>query len=291
MKIIPRLCILTVLVYSTAVACLPRKETPTPTLAPPTPMPLAAVLPAPITPVPVHALGEILGSKMIVGTSANFSPWEYLDAQNNVAGFDIELMREIGRRGNIQVEFQDLQDFNALLPALQAGQVQSVIAAMRPNTERRKQADFTAFYHYTTQSIVTNPDLPIQLSDPKDIRHYALGVEKDTALDSWVIYELIKPGLLPLNNLNRYNNAAEIVDALRNTQILIGLLDSYTAVQYQNNNQVKILLTDQITPDGMAIAVKKDTPRLVEELNQIIEEMRGEGFISRLEATYLAPRQ
>ncbi len=225
---------------------------------------------------------------MVVGTSANFSPWEYLDAQNNVTGFDIDLMREIARRGNVAVEFKDLQDVNTLIPALQSGQIQAAIAAMRPTAERRKQADFTDFYHYTSQAIVTNPTLPIVINDPKDVVRYALGVEKDTALDAWVIYDLIKPGLLPLDNLNRYNNSAEIVDALTKTEILIGLMDSFTAVQYQNNNQVKILWSDQITADGMAIAVKKDNDPFLKELNAIISGMQNEGFISRLESTYLA---
>lgn len=284
--------ILTVWISTILSGCLPdRAEQPvTPSPEAATPIPLVANLPDPATPTPSYPLGEILGGKMVVGTSANFSPWEYLDEQNNVAGFDIELMREIGRRGSIQVEFQDFQDFNALLPALQAGQVQAVIAAMHPTFERKKVADFTMFYHYTTQSIVTHPDVPLQISDPKDIVHYAIGVQKDTPLDTWVIYELIKPGLLPLNNFNRYDNADEIVDALTQMQILVGLMDSFTAVQYQNNNQVKIRYTEQITADGMAIAVKKDSPLLVDTLNQIITAMQNEGYISRLEAVFLAPR-
>jgi polar amino acid transport system substrate-binding protein len=290
MKNILRLAILAILLSSTAVACSFPKPTPTPlpTMTPPSPPPLAAVLPSPATAVPTYNLGEFVGEKMVVGTSANFSPWEYLDAQNNATGFDIDLMREIARRGNVAVEFKDLQDVNALIPALQSGQIQAAIAAMRPTAERRKQADFTNFYHYTSQAIVTNPTLPITINDPKDVVRYALGVEKDTALDAWVIYDLIKPGLLPLDNLNRYNNSAEIVDALTKTEILIGLMDSFTAVQYQNNNQVKILWSDQITADGMAIAVKKDNEPFLKELNAIISGMQNEGFISRLESTYLA---
>ena len=52
--------------------------------------------------------------KIVVGTSADYEPWEYKDADDNFVGIDMDIMREIGKRMGVEVEFQDL-GFDALV--------------------------------------------------------------------------------------------------------------------------------------------------------------------------------
>ena len=46
--------------------------------------------------------------KIVVGTSADYEPWEYKDENDEFVGIDMEIMREIGKRMGVEVEFQDL---------------------------------------------------------------------------------------------------------------------------------------------------------------------------------------
>ena len=46
--------------------------------------------------------------KIVVGTSADYAPYEYIDEAGNKTGFDIELMEEIGKRMGLEIEWQDM---------------------------------------------------------------------------------------------------------------------------------------------------------------------------------------
>ena len=60
--------------------------------------------------------------KIVVGTSADYEPWEYMDDNDEFAGADMEIMREIASRMGVEVEFQDL-GFDALVTAVKEGKV------------------------------------------------------------------------------------------------------------------------------------------------------------------------
>ena len=54
---------------------------------------------------------------MYVGTNAEFEPFEYREG-GNIVGFDIELIGEISKLINKDIEVEDMA-FDGLLPALQ----------------------------------------------------------------------------------------------------------------------------------------------------------------------------
>jgi len=245
------------------------------------PFPTIAAPPATTPP-----LSPIIGDTLHVATSADFPPWEYVDAEKNLKGFDIELMQEIAKRGGVSLDLQDTKDYNSLLSAIEKGEYQAAIASITPSEKRRKQVDFSNIYYPEYQSIVTAPDLPISIANPKDIVIYNIGVITNTALDRWVIEELARPGLLPLNNLNRYDTAEAMVQALTNNTILVGLMDSSTVLAYESDNKVRVILTEQIVEDGPAIALRKGDNELKQALNDIIHQLIKEGFIDVIAEKY-----
>jgi len=259
------------------------------------PMPTVTYTPQPTSPPfptiaapteEVLSLKPIVGDTLRVATSADFLPWEYLDKENNLKGFDIELIQEIARRGGVEADIRDYQNFDALLPAVEKGDVHVAIGSITPTEKRRQSVDFSEVYYREYQCIVTAPDLPITINEPKDIVIYNIGVITNTALDKWVIEELVRPGLLPLNNLNRYDSADALVYGLTTNAILIGLLDSSTAVAYESDHKLRILLTEQIVEDGPAIAIQKGNHELKQMLDKLIDKMLHEGFIDQLAEKY-----
>ena len=91
--------------------------------------------------------------KLIMGTNAEFEPFEYRDDNNNITGFDPELARYIAAELGMELEIVD-QDFDSLIPTLQAGKVDFVAAGMTADDERRASVDFTVDYYESTQSII-----------------------------------------------------------------------------------------------------------------------------------------
>jgi len=79
--------------------------------------------------------------RFVYGGDEAFAPYEYLDAQGRPAGFNVELLRELARKGGFEVEFQ-LGVWHGVLAAAQAGRVDLVSLA---RTDAREEAfDFVA---------------------------------------------------------------------------------------------------------------------------------------------------
>lgn len=80
-----------------------------------------------------------------IGTDTTFAPFEFQNDAGEFVGIDIDLLNAIAEDQGFEVELQSL-GFNAAVQALEAGQVDGVIAGMSITEERQKQFDFSEPY-------------------------------------------------------------------------------------------------------------------------------------------------
>ncbi len=92
-------------------------------------------------------------TKLIMGTNAEFAPFEFLDDSNQIVGYDIEIAKEIARAMNAELVIENM-NFDSLIAALNSGKVDLVIAGMTANDERRQQVDFSENYYDAAQVII-----------------------------------------------------------------------------------------------------------------------------------------
>ena len=95
---------------------------------------LAACRPAEPTPTPTPAVDTSWSrvqqaGKIVVGTSADYPPFESYDENFEIVGFDAALIREIGKVLGVEVELNDFA-FEGLGGALQLGQIDLSISAI-----------------------------------------------------------------------------------------------------------------------------------------------------------------
>ena len=91
----------------------------------------------------------------VVGTEASFPPFEYVEGGEFV-GFDMDLIREIGKMYGFDVEIRDIS-FDSLIPSLMTGNIDIIAAGMTITEEREKVVDFTIPYYSADQSIMVIP--------------------------------------------------------------------------------------------------------------------------------------
>jgi polar amino acid transport system substrate-binding protein len=249
-------------------------------------MALALLLGACAPKTPENKLAEIKAKgKMIVGTSADYPPFEYKDEQDNFVGFDMDLIREIGKRMGVEVEIQDMA-FDSLIAAVEQGKVDVVIASMAPTEERMQKVDFSIPYHYQKNSFLSAVDSMITLANPEDAAKYKIGVQTGTTLDDWVTKNLVEKGKMPAENVFRYERADQSILDLQAGRIDLVLTDSGPAKEYEKTGQAKIILTVKLFDTGENIALKKGEKELKAELDRIINELIQEGFIDELAKKY-----
>jgi len=82
---------------------------------------------------------------LLVGTSADWPPYEYVTPDGQYAGIDIRLAEEIGKALGVEVQIVDM-DFAALFQAVQDGRVHIVIADVAMKPQRLEAVDFSIPY-------------------------------------------------------------------------------------------------------------------------------------------------
>ncbi|MBO7699482.1 MAG: transporter substrate-binding domain-containing protein, partial [Eubacteriaceae bacterium] len=91
--------------------------------------------------------------KLIVGTEAQYAPYEYKNADADFAGCDIWLAQQIADALGVELEIVDMA-FDGIIPAVQAGQVDLGIAAFTRTDERAEVIDFSDLYEESRQLLV-----------------------------------------------------------------------------------------------------------------------------------------
>jgi polar amino acid transport system substrate-binding protein len=117
--------------------------------------------------------------KLVIATMPNYAPITFKDpATNRLMGFDIELGEAIGRELNLRVEWQEIA-FAQMLPSLQTGRVDMVMAGMSDLPTRRDAADFVNYMRSGAQ-FYTITALAGQIRTPADLCGRSVGASRAT---------------------------------------------------------------------------------------------------------------
>lgn len=103
---------------------------------------LMVVLGLSLSSEPVHAAQKTY----TIGTDVTFAPFEFADKNNKYVGIDIDLMNAVAKTEGFKVDIKPL-GFNAAVQALEAGQIDGVIAGMSITPERQQKFFMSSPYY------------------------------------------------------------------------------------------------------------------------------------------------
>ncbi len=216
-----------------------------------------------------------------VGTSADYPPYESKDDKNNYVGFDMDLVREVGKRIGRDVQIVDMS-FDGLIAAVQEGKVDAVIAAMQATDERKQKVDFSAPYHFVQDGFLVAGNSTITLKSAKDAAAYKVGVQTGTIQEKWIVDNLVKPGLMPDSQVFRYERADNAALDLQSGRIDTVLLIADAAQKLAKDMGLKVaLVTKETVSAGQAIALQKGSA-LKADIDKALGDMQKDGTIDKL---------
>lgn len=216
--------------------------------------------------------------KLYVGTNAEFKPYEYLEG-DKIVGFDIELMEAMGKEIGYEIKWNNMT-FDGLLPALQMGKIDAVIAGMSPTAERKKAVDFSKPYlnFKTGHSVIVRAN-ETTIVKKEDLNGKTAGVQLGTKQE-----ELAKAlGA----NIVRYDSFTGALLALKQNKIDAVVLDEQASAKYlKTMPEVKVADTIYDEDPGESIAVKKGNQKLIEELNSAFDKVVENGTYAKILEKY-----
>ena len=220
--------------------------------------------------------------KLVAGTSADYPPFESVDENGNMVGFDIDLINEIGKRMGVEVEIQDMP-FDSLIAGVQEGKIDLSIAAFNYTEERDKTVDFTDAYYYAEDGFLVAEDFAGEITAPEDAAQYKVGVQTGATADSWATENLLDAGLMSEENLFRYERMDQAALDVKAGRIDILITDYIPAQALAGElGGLKVVYHAEVSTGPVNIIVPEGDVELTNALNEIIADLLEEGFIDEL---------
>lgn len=219
--------------------------------------------------------------RLVVGTEAAYPPFEFVDADRRITGFDIELVSAVAREAGFAAEFVD-QPFDGLIPGLRQGKYRAVVSAMTITPERAAEVAFTDGYYDAGQVIAVRAD-DTRIAGLADLEGKVVAVQLGTTGNSRAdavkgakvkTFPSIEPAFMEL--------LAGRADAVIN--------DDPTTLLYMKEHPGLRIVGKPFTEEQYGIAVRKDDAELLGLLNEGLRRVRASGEYDRLRAKWIGGR-
>ena len=226
----------------------------------------------------------IADGKLIVGTNAEFPPFEYLGDNGEPDGFDVALIKAIGEKLGVEVEIQNME-FGSLITSI-GSKIDIAIAGMTVTDERKNAVDFSDAYYDAVQYVILPADSAIAAKD--DLLGKTIGCQLGTT-GEYLIDDLIAQD--GATQKKSYNKAVDAVNDLLNGRLDAVIIDKNPAEVFQSNYPDQIKLSDganfEFEPEQYAIAMPKGDTVLAEKINAALAEMKADGTFDALVEQYI----
>lgn len=249
-----------------------------PTLAPTS----APTVETPPTSAPtVETQPTVATGKIQIATDATFPPFETVDeATKELTGFDVELMKAIAQKVNLDIEFVNI-GFDPMLAGVTQCQYDAAIAAITITPDRQKEMLFSDPYVAAGQ-IVTVQKSNTTVNSKDDLKGLTVGAQLGTT----GAIEANKIENIKLKTYDEYSLA--FID-LVNGQIDAVIADYPTALGFIGKNPDQLKTVGQVfTDEKYGIAVCNKNTDLLKKINEGLAAVKAEGLIDQLSTKWLA---
>ncbi len=210
-----------------------------------------------------------------VATEPTFAPFEFQGKDSKeLEGFDMDLIRALGKEMNKKVEIANM-GFDALIPALNAGNVDVAISGMSITPDRAKVISFTEPYYQSGLIIVVNKDNN-GVKSIKDLAQKKIAVQIGTTGAETA-------SKVPGAKVTTFNTNSEVFLELKNKGVDAVIIDKPVAAYYltKEGKDAGKLVGETMEAESYGIAVKKNSP-LLGDLNKALASLKSKGEYQKI---------
>jgi len=225
----------------------------------------------------------IMAKTIDVGITTTGIPFTYLDmATHKPAGAMVDLANAIITSIGDKAHFK-ITSFSALIPSLETGKIDLISAGMFATAERKKVVNFSdVVYSYGDGLFVAADDDKTKSLD--DLKGQKVGAQIGTVFPTL----LKKHG--GFSEIKLYDSLSDIMRDIKLGRIKAGLGDApIIGFQVSKNPRLGIKLVESYKPikvNNVALAVSKDNPKLLKEVNTAIEKLKASGKLNAIFSKY-----
>ena len=213
--------------------------------------------------------------KLVVGTEAQYAPYEFKDLDANFVGCDMWLAQQIADSLGVELEIVDMS-FAGIIPAVQSGQVDLGIAAFTNTPERAEEIDFSDLYETSAQLLIVKTGNADTYSTKEALAGQKVGAQKGTiqsqliqsALPDSELFELEKYPALALEVQNG-NIAGLVVDQAVGESLVANSNGELEVSNFE--------FSAEEASFGKSVVIAKGNEELVAAVNEVVNKVTSDG--------------
>jgi arginine/ornithine transport system substrate-binding protein len=225
--------------------------------------------------------------KVRVGTEGAYPPFNFIDSDGKLQGFDVDIANALCAAAKLDCEFV-VQDWDGIIPGLLAKKFDAIIASMSITEERKKKVDFTEMYYNSPAKFVTKAGANTEITK-EGLKGKVVAVQRATIHENF-----LRDNFGDVIEIRSYATQDEANADLAAGRVDLVLADSIALDE-------GFLKTDagkgfaftgpgfsdpKWFGDGAGIAVRKGDDELREALNKAIQQIRADGTYKKINDKY-----
>ncbi|MGI9306393.1 MAG: transporter substrate-binding domain-containing protein [Gammaproteobacteria bacterium] len=223
-----------------------------------------------------------------VATDLNWPPQSFLNADNEMDGFDVGVAREIAKRLGVKAEFVT-PSWDVITAGKWAGRWDVSVGSMAPTVDRSKVLNFPAVYYYTPAAAAVHNDSKAQ--KPSDLSGKTIGAGTSTVYELYLKKDLDIFGAPEFS----YRITPEKIHSLESTTVLLddlrlgdgvridGMVGNYTTILDAIKNGYPVRLLEPVLfHEPLAVAIDLGDEEFAQKIAAAVEDMRADGTLARM---------
>ncbi len=213
----------------------------------------------------------VSSGKLTVCSDIPYEPFEFEDDNGEQTGFDIDLVRAMADKIDLDLEVKDLP-FDGILGALAAGDCDMIASAMTITDERAEQVDFTDPYFDADQSLLVKVENEQKFATLDDLAGQTIGVQSGTTGETYA-----KENKPEGATVKEFEDAAGLFGALESDTIE-AVLQDFPVNAYRATQDDTVVVTETFpTGEQYGFAVAKGNDGVLTMINDGLADLRDDG--------------
>lgn len=225
------------------------------------------------------ALANPLGKDtLVVGTDATWNPFEFVDENGEITGFDIDIAKAVAKGLGVKVEFKNIA-WDGLVPnAVLSKRVDMIVSGVTITEERKEIVSFSDPYYTSAQVLIGKESFNKVKGPEDDFTGVKVGVQIGTT-GEFVANDVLAPKGAELRVYNAFGDAMMDLTTGR-IDLVIG--DAPTAETYQKERSGYKQVGGPVQAEYYGLVFRKDNPELIKAVNQVLADLKASGEYQKI---------
>lgn len=213
------------------------------------------------------------GQTMAFALSGKYPPFNFVNDQGQLDGFDVEIGRTLAQRSGLKGA-PLATAWDGIIAGLLATKYDAIIGSMAITDKRKEAVNFTAPYYRSGAQLFSSAN---GLKAVADLNGKKVGVVLGTTYEEWVRKNM------PDVQVVTYKGDPEMILELGNRRIDGFITDKLVGlIAIKEKNAPVRMVGDLLYPELIGIAVNKKNPQLLGALNQALQDIQADGTYAKI---------